>query len=318
MIWFGVVLCLLISSTFSGIEAGILSVNRVRLRHRLNQGDKAARKLDRLLSHPERLLVTVLVVTNFMNVCAIILGTQEIVRLMGPRGYFVSLSIALPVYLFGIELLPKAIFRRFPYRALAAVSELLRLTDLILSPLLWIGARIQTLLLGHRKPRERKLFVAREDFKYLTIESEREGTLSKVEREMIHNVVDFRAVLAKDVMIPMESVETIRSETSIQELLSLARARDLEQLPVVSEEGEITGLVNVLEVLFNGTSRGSVGSYQRRIVSVEAQEQAYQVIQKMRAARISLAVVRDRNSKVLGIVNSEVVISRLVKTAVTS
>lgn len=317
MIWLGVILCLLISSTFSGIEAGILSVNRVRLRHRLNQGDAAARKLDRLLSHPERLLVTVLLVTNFMNISAIILGTQEIVRLMGPQGYFVSFLISLPVYLFGVELLPKAVFRRFPYRALASVSELLRLTDLILSPLLWIGARIQSLLLGHRKPRERKLFVAREDFKYLTIESEREGALTKVEREMIHNVVDFRAVLAKDVMVPIESVETIRSEATIEELLSLARARDLDQMPVVAPDGEITGLVNVLEVLLNGTTRGHVGSYQRRIVSVGAQEQAYQVIQKMRAARISLAVVKDQDSKVAGIVNSEVVISRLVKTAVT-
>ncbi len=317
MIWLGVILCLLISSTFSGIEAGILSVNRVRLRHRLNQGDAAARKLDRLLSHPKRLLVTVLLVTNFMNISAIILGTQEIVRLMGPQGYFVSFLISLPVYLFGVELLPKAVFRRFPYRALASVSELLRLTDLILSPLLWIGARIQSLLLGHRKPRERKLFVAREDFKYLTIESEREGALTKVEREMIHNVVDFRAVLAKDVMVPIESVETIRSEATIEELLSLARARDLDQMPVVAPDGEITGLVNVLEVLLNGTTRGHVGSYQRRIVSVGAQEQAYQVIQKMRAARISLAVVKDQDSKVAGIVNSEVVISRLVKTAVT-
>lgn len=316
MIWFGVVLCLLISSTFSGIEAGIFSVNRVRLRHRLNQGDKAALKLDRLLARPERLLVTVLIVTNFMNICAMILGAQEVVRLMGPSGYFVSFAISLPVYLFGIELLPKAIFRRFPYRALAAVSELLRLTDLILSPVLWIGARIQTLLLGNRKPTERKLFVAREDFKYLTIESEREGTLSKVEREMIHNVVDFRAVLAKDVMIPIESIETIRSDATTEQLLSLGRERELDQVPVVSPDGDITGLVNVMEVLLDPTSRDTVNAYQRRIVTVTTQEQAYHVIQKMRAARISLAAVRDQKSKVVGIVNSEVVISRLVQTAV--
>src|SRR5450432_4841188 len=105
MIWLGVIICLLISATFSGIEAGILSVNRVRLRNRLNRGDKAAIKLDRLLSRPERLLVTVLIVTNLMNISAMILGTQEVVRELGSAGYFLAFAISLPIYLLGIELL---------------------------------------------------------------------------------------------------------------------------------------------------------------------------------------------------------------------
>ena len=68
MIWLAVVLCALVSFVFSGVEAGILSVNRVRLKHRLKQGDRAARKLNRMLARPDRLLVTVLVVTNLMNI----------------------------------------------------------------------------------------------------------------------------------------------------------------------------------------------------------------------------------------------------------
>ena len=88
MTWLAVALCLLVSFVFSGIEAGILSVNRVRLRHRVDElRDRAAIRLDRLLRDPERLLVTVLVVTNLMNIFAITLTAQEFVAWCGVWGY---------------------------------------------------------------------------------------------------------------------------------------------------------------------------------------------------------------------------------------
>src|SRR5437870_376567 len=140
MIWLAVALCMFVSFMFAGVEAGILSVNRVRLRHQLKLGDKSASKLERLLAHPERLLFTVLLVTNFMNVCVILLSTQEMVLWLGHRGYVVALVVCLPLYLLGFELLPKSLFRRFPYRALAALSELLRITELALSPVTRVAA----------------------------------------------------------------------------------------------------------------------------------------------------------------------------------
>ena len=105
MTWLLVVCCLVISFVFSGIEAGILSVNRVRLRHRMKMRDRAALRLNRLLSRPEQLLVTVLLVTNLANIFAIALTTNELVRRLGGNGYFVAFAIFLPVYLMGVELL---------------------------------------------------------------------------------------------------------------------------------------------------------------------------------------------------------------------
>jgi putative hemolysin len=137
MIWGAVLICCLVSFVFSGIEAGLLSLNRVRLRHRVKLRDRAAIVLNRLLARPERLLVTVLIVTNLMNAFSLTLATQELVRMWGTRGYLIALAGALPVYLLCLELLPKSLFRRFPYRAVAFLSTPLRLADLLLSPLDW-------------------------------------------------------------------------------------------------------------------------------------------------------------------------------------
>lgn len=316
IICLAIVLCLLVSFTFSGIEAGILSVNRVRLLHRARLGEKPAIRLQKLLARPERLLVTVVIVTNLMNIAAIILSTRWIVWRIGVQGYVIAFLIWLPLSLLGLGLLPKSLFRRFPYRALAAFSESLRITDLLLSPFLNAGAWMMRAFFRKRDSASLKLFVAREDLKYWTGESERVGALTAVERQMIQNVLDFRAVTAREVMTPMAAVRTIRSDAPIGELMALSRVSGFDRLPVVSASGAMTGLVNVFEVLLDPAPVRSVEACQRRLVSVAAGEQGVSVIRKLRAARSSLAVVLDEAGNPIGVVTSEDLIARLVKTAV--
>lgn len=316
MMWFAVASCFIISFIFSGIEAGLLSVNRVRLKHRLKHGDSAAITLNRLLGHPERLLVTVLLVTNLMNILAMALATQQFVFYLSNAGYFVALLVFLPVYLIGLELLPKSLFRRFPYRSLAALSGPLRLADLLLSPFHFVGSRLAGLLLGPRTGDRHKLFVAREDFKYLTIESEREGMLTPDERQMIHNVVDFRSVKATDVMLPLQKVRTVSATMPVEELFARTRDLNIDRWPLTNESGEIVGLLNVLEVALDGKPGAPVGAYQRHIVKVNADEPAYSIVRKLRAARVRMAVVVDAHGAQIGVVAWEDLIRRLVSVAV--
>lgn len=315
MIWAAVVACSLVSFIFSGIEAGLLSMNRVRLRHRVKMRDRAAIVVNDLLAHPERLLVTVLFVTNLMNIFALSLATQELVRRFGPRGYLLALVLALPFYLLFLELLPKSLFRRFPYRAVAFLSTPLRLADVLLSPLHIVGQALVRALFGRRPPDQQKLFVAREDFKYLTIESERTGTLSKAERQMIHNVVDFRAVTAEQVMVPLENVRAVAASASVEDLLARSQAEHLDRWPVIDAAGRIVGLVQVFDLALDGRRRGVVESFQRRIVRVTRTEPAYSIVRKLRAARTTLAAVIDPDGSSVGIVTWEDLIQRLVTTA---
>ena len=303
--------CLVVSFVFSGTEAGILSLNQVRLRHRLKLNDPAARKLNALLSHPERMLVTVLLVTNLMNICAILLVATACRRAWGVAGYAAAILICLPLSQFFLELLPKSLFRRFPYRALAALSNVLRLADLVLSPVLVLGRGLMRL--APRRPAERKLFAAREDFKYVTIESERQGTLLPVEREMIHNAMDLRSTKARDVMVPAGDVRSLPATAGVPELLDLARRTGLTRYPLVDGAGNYVALVNVFEVLMDGASKPQVDAYQRRIVTVTPDEEAYSIMKKMRAARVTLAAVMGAAGKPIGLVGFEDLVSLLVR-----
>ncbi|PYI70751.1 MAG: hypothetical protein DMF08_10555, partial [Verrucomicrobia bacterium] len=123
-----IVCCWIISFFFNGIESGLLSIDPVRLRQNVKRRVPAALQLNRLLKHPERLLATVLLVTNAADIVALLLLTSQLVRRYGYAGFFFALVITLPVYLFVLSVLPKSLFRRFPFRALARLGGVLEFT----------------------------------------------------------------------------------------------------------------------------------------------------------------------------------------------
>ena len=313
MFAFAILVLWTVSFFFAGIEAGLLSIDPVRLRHQVKQGLPAAVRLDRLTRQPERLLVTVLLVTNFTNIFSLLLLTRVLVAQFGIAGYVWSLLIALPIYLFVLSVLPKSLFRRFPFRALAKLGGVLEAVSILLWPVLEIGERVRNLLLPRRAEAGR-LFIAREELKQIAVQSEREGALTSTERAMIHNVVDFRNVRAADVMVPLEKAVTVTTDTAIEEALRLSAAHSVERLPVLSEEGEAIGLVNTLDILLDETRRESLSRYMRRIVTARDAEPAYRIIQRLRAARLGLAAVIDSQRKLIGIVTTEDATRRLVQS----
>jgi CBS domain containing-hemolysin-like protein len=299
--WFAISGCLLVSFFFSGIEAGLLSLNRIRHRHRLKLKDPAALRLNGLLADPERSLVSVLIVTNLLNICALSLGLKMAVDQFGTAGYGLTLAVALPVWLLGLEMLPKSLFRRFPYSALATLSGPLRLADLLLSPLHALGSRLTRPVFLRRPAQRLKLFAGREDFKYLTFQSEKEGAISAGERHIIHAVVDFRALTAGQALVPLEKTGMVSASASLAEARQIARAHQVDRLPVQAENGEICGILDLHELAIRGQWHGKVEFFQRRILKARLHESAYSLLRKLRAARLPMAVVVGMRGETAGI-----------------
>src|ERR1700730_1674859 len=309
---FAIFCCWVVSFFFNGIESGLLSINPVRLRQNVKRRVSAALRLDRLLEHPERLLVTVLLITNAADIVGLLLLTRYFVRAYGSAGFFITLIIALPIYLFLLGVLPKALFRRFPFRALARLAGVLEFATILLWPLLEIGGRLGELLLPRRLERGR-LFAGREELKQITSQSEREGSLTATERAMIHNVVDFQNVTARDVMQPLSKVASLKPDPAIEDVFSLSRSTGFDRLPVIGTNGDAVGLVNVLDILLDEDHARSLSRYMRRMVTVQESEPAARAVHRLRAARLGLAAVVDQKRNLIGVVTSEDLIARLVR-----
>src|SRR5437762_7222174 len=269
---FIIVGCWAISFLFNGIEAGLTSIDPVRLRHHVKLNRPAAVRLDRLLKTPERLLVTVLLVTNVADILALLLMTRFLVFRFAETGFLLTVLIALPVYLFVLGVLPKSLFRRFPFRALSLLARLLEIVMTALWPILATGTLIGRLFLPAQK--KRALFAAREELKQITTQSEREGSLTATERAMIHNVVDFQNVTARDVMKPLSTVGSLKSDSGIEDVFSVSRATGFDRLPVIGANGDAVGLINVLDILLDKDQPRSLSRYMRIMVTVQESELA--------------------------------------------
>jgi CBS domain containing-hemolysin-like protein len=305
--------CWAVSFLFNGIEAGLMSIDPVRLRHHVKLGRPEAVRLDALLKTPERLLMTVLLVTNFADIIALLLLTRYFVLRLGNAGFILSLAIALPVYLFLLGVLPKSLLRRFPFRALAPLSRFLQFTTIILSPILLIGQAFGRIILPSRAKKRGRLFAGREELKQITAQSEREGSITATERKMIHNVVDFQNVTARDVMKPLSAIESLEPDSTIDDAIELSRWSGFDTLPVIDKNGEALGLVNAFDILLDQEKAESIGRYMRRMVTVQDSEPASRAVQRLRAARLGLAAVVDQRRNLIGIVTDADLIARLVR-----
>src|SRR5713226_4159116 len=274
--------CWAISFLFNGIEAGLTSIDPIRLRHHVKLNRAAAVRLDRLLKSPERLLVTVLLITNLADILALLMMTRFLVSRFAATGFFLAAVIALPVYLFVLSVLPKSLFRRFPFRALSPLARLLEIVMTALWPIVATGAALGRLFLPAKKKRGR-LFAAREELKQITAQSEREGSLTATERAMIHNVVDFQGVKVRDVMLPSAKVVALPPSASTREAVELGASSGLDRLPVITSGRQPAGLVNVFDILLDQNGSKPLHNYVRRIVTTTEDESAYRVVQQLRA-----------------------------------
>jgi CBS domain containing-hemolysin-like protein len=130
---------------------------------------------------------------------------------------------------------------------------------------------------------------------------------------MIHNVVDFQNVTARDVMKPLSKIESLTPDSTVNEALELSRSTGFDRLPVIDARGDAIGLVNVVDLLFEKDKPPSLSRYLRRMVTVQENEAAARAVHRLRAARLGLAAVVDQKRNLIGFVASEDLIARLVR-----
>jgi CBS domain containing-hemolysin-like protein len=312
MIWIGLLACMVISFTFSGIEAGVLSVNRVRLRHHALRGEAAAMQLDALLLRLERLMITVVLVNNAANIVGVALLYYHLTEWLGMAGGVVTLIVALPVMVVLLEFLPRVIFRRFPYRTLMVFARILTAAHYVCGPIVAVGAwLLRPLVAKHRQLKDRAI-VGKDDIRRITGESVSRGQVSEMGRRVIENVLEFRGLTAAEMMLPFSEASTVRPETGVPEILDRARKTGADRFPVINSDGQCEGVVRVFDLVRDGVSAGRAQSYARRVLSFPPSAEALDVLKKLRAARFSLGLVTDGHGIPVGIVSTEALVSRLL------
>lgn len=307
---------LVASAFFSGMETGLISLNRVRLRHEVERKDRRALIINRFVEDSEQLLGTTLAGTNLCNVTVAIACAALAARLFG-AGYLVDLTttvISSAVVLVAAETVPKSLFRRYPHRLCLALADVLNAAAWLLAPLvaaLGLLMRGIARLSGRADEKPPSFFVTREELKHLAKEGESGGALTAEERQMIHGVFDFPYKTVHEVMTPLSRTVTVAPDTGLEELFEISQRTGYARFPV-REGDKITGLANVYEILFAGITGKTVREVMQKPQFVLATDRIHRVLPVLRASRTPLSIVLNPEGKPLGIITIEDIVEEIV------
>ena len=312
-----VVLCLLCSAFFSGMETGMISINRIRLRHHVEEGKPWALVLQDFLDHPDQLLGTTLLGTNLCMIVAAVLVASMGRNILKPWGGIVlGILLALVVLVF-CEYLPKAWFQSQPMSRCRPFANVLRVSWVILRPLAAVITWLTRWIVREASaaPESRYPFVTKDELKVLAQEGEEHGVLSARQRIMIHRVFELTGKTASQTMVPRKNMVTVSARATLDEFIRQAEASGHTRLPVFDDaQGKFVGIANVFEALARHEAGAAtpVLECMRPAQFVRDTMPLTEVLPRLRVSRQPLCLVTDAQSQILGLLTTENVVQEIV------
>jgi CBS domain containing-hemolysin-like protein len=315
---FIILLGVLISAFFAGAETGLISLNRVRLRHEVERKNRRAIILNGFVENTERLLGTTLFGTNLANVLVGVYASVLAVRLFRIDNFWVEFGAAFVasalLLVFG-EIVPKTLFRHYAHRLCMAIADALNAMAWLCAPMVSLVGLLMRMFvrLSGNPEAPKSFFVTREELKHLAKEGEAGGALTAEERKMIDGVFDFPYKTVDDVMVPMSRAVTVARDIPVTELFAVSQTTGFSRFPVRDGE-KIVGVVNVYEILFEHTGRAdqTAEQFMQKPQFVASTERIDRLLPVLRAGRHPISTVVNPEGKHVGILTIEDIVEEIV------
>jgi len=306
------------SAFFSLSETALLAVNKIRIRHHAETGNKQAKVLIRLLENPELFLAAILIGNNTVNISASVLATDAALVYFGESGIAIATGVMTLFILFFGEVFPKTLAsRNAEYIALHVAGPITTVIG-FLRPVVWFVTKIVNsliLLLGGKK-RVKHPFVTEEMIEIMLKVGEKEGTIEKHEREIISNVFDFTDEKAHSVMTPRDKIICIEESETLDTALDLINKSGHSRIPVYrSEFDNIVGMIHAKDFLKFRTydlPKTKVFQLLRPLQVVKAGKNIPSVLKELQQKKMGISIVVDNNMRVIGLVSIEDILEELV------
>ncbi|WP_183172478.1 HlyC/CorC family transporter [Atlantibacter sp. RC6] len=201
------IVMVVVSAYFSGSETGMMTLNRYRLRHLAKQGNRAARRVEKLLRKPDRLISLVLIGNNLVNILASSIATIVGMRLYGNAGVAIATGVLTFVVLVFAEVLPKTIAALYPEKVAFPSSVLLGPLQIVMMPLVWLlntVTRILMRMVGIKVDNVVSAALSKDELR--TIVNESRSQISRRNQDMLLSVLDLEKVSVDDIMVPRNDI----------------------------------------------------------------------------------------------------------------
>ena len=308
-----ILICL--SAFFSSAETSMTTVNKIRIQALADQGDKRALTLLNVIEDSGKLLSTILIGNNIVNISASSLATTLTMRLFGNTAVSISTGIiTLLVLIFG-EITPKTLATVHAEKMALSYAKVIRILMFILTPVIFIVNKLAqgVLTLMRIDANAKGNTITEHELRTLVNVGHEEGVIESEERQMIYNVFDFGDSQAEDVMIPRIDVTFADVNSSYEDLVGLFRDEKHTRFPVFEDTTDnIIGIVNVKDLLLTSKEDFSVRKILRQAYFTYEYKRTSELLMEMKENSVTFAVVLDEYGATSGIVTLEDLIEEIV------
>ncbi len=305
-----------LSAFFSSAETALTTVNKIRVLTLIEEGDKRALMLQKVLEQPSKMLSAILIGNNIVNMSLSSLGTVIATKAFGSAGAGIATGILTFLVLVFGEITQKTC------ATLSAEKLSLRFAGIIYSwmqiatPLIFI---INTFSMGVLKllrvdPNKRNDIYTEDEIRTIVEVSHQDGAIESEERKMINNVFDLDDHQAKDIMVPRVDMTFLNVNASYAETIEVYRQDLFTRLPVYEEHRDnILGILNVKDLLlYEDKEHFDVRHILREAYFTHEFKKSSELMMEMRENSISLAIVLDEYGATVGLVTLEDLLEEIV------
>ncbi len=307
--------CVIMSAYFSATETAFSSLNKTRLKALAEKDDKKAALALKLSEKYDKLISTILIGNNIVNIALASIGTVLFVKLLNSQDKGATVStivITVVVLIFG-EITPKSVAKDNPETFAMFAAPLLRFFMIILTPLNFIFTLWKKLISKIFKiDSDNKM--SQEELLLLVDEVQQEGSIDESEGELLRNAIEFRDQVAEDILTHRTDLEAISIDTDKQEVARIFTESRFSRLLVYEENiDNIIGVVNLKDFYVNdGITKKSIKSIMTPPIFVHQTEKIRHLLHNLQANKSHIAVVVDEYGGTLGIVTMEDILEELV------
>ena len=308
-----ILICL--SAFFSSAETSMTTVNKIRIQSLAEQGDKRASILLTVIEDSGKLLSTILIGNNIVNISASSLATTITMRLFGNAAVSISTGIiTLLVLIFG-EITPKTMASLYAEKMALSYARIIHFLMFLLTPVIFLVNKMAkgVLTLLRVDDSVKGNTITEHELRTLVNVGHKEGVIETEERQMIYNVFDFGDSQAQDVMVPRIDVTFADVNSSYEDLIQLFREEKHTRFPVFEETTDnIIGIINVKDLLLTDQKDFTLRKILREAYFTYEYKKTSELLMEMKEHSVSFAVVLDEYGATSGIVTLEDLVEEIV------
>ena len=308
---------LLLSAFFSSAETSLTTVNKLRIRSLVEEGNKRAKVISNLIENPSKMISAILIGNNIVNISASALTTTLIINLgLGTYTAVGTGILTLLVLIFG-EITPKTLATVHAEKMAFLYAPVISLLTKVLTPVIFLLNQLSGVFLRlfHIDPNAKTNVMTENELLTIVDVSHEDGVIESEERLMITNVVDFGDSMAKDVMVPRIDMAFANVEMTYDELVAAFEKDMYTRLPVYSETRDnVIGIINMKDVFFfRGNKEDfNIKDFLRTPYFTYEYKKTSELLRELKKAAISLAIVLDEYGSTAGLLTIEDLIEEIV------